>query len=56
MLHKIVCRLFIKGENVFETLEVSHSTPNSIPLYVEQSAVYSYTAYSEEYGIAELWA
>ena len=56
MLHKIVCRLFIKGENVFETLEVSHSKPNSIPLYVKQNAVYSYTAYSEEYGITDLWS
>ena len=55
-LHKNVCRLFIKGKNVFETLEVSHSMPNLIPLCVKQNAVYWYTAYSEEYGITDLWA
>jgi hypothetical protein len=50
-LHEIVCRLIIKGKNVFETLEVSQSMPNLIPLYVNQNAVYLYTAYSEGFGI-----
>ena len=49
-LHKKIYRLFIKGKNVFETLEVSNSMPNLISLCVEQNAVYWYTAYSEEWG------
>ncbi len=56
LLHKNVCRLFIKGKNVFEALEVSHSMPNLIPLCVEQNAIYRYTTNSEEYGITDLWA
>jgi hypothetical protein len=35
-LHKIVWRLFIRDKNLFETLEVSHSMSNLIPLSAKQ--------------------